>query len=160
MNWEAVGSLGEAIGAAGVMASLIYLALQVRASNRASAVQAKFASTHMQADFLDYLIQNPDLNDLFNKGRQGIESLSAEEYYRFSNMALHAFSFLSAAHFQRCKGVHFEDDWKEIHAITSFLLRGPGFRDWWRKVGQYMFGNDFVSYIESEIQKAYQEQAA
>jgi len=68
-------------------------------------------------------------------------------------MALHAFSFLSAGYFQFCKGTLNEDDWNETRAIISFLLRGPGFREWWVKVGKYMFGDNFVSFVESEIKK-------
>ena len=153
MNWEAIGAIGEAIGAVGVIASLIYLAVQVRASTRASAVESKLASTRMRTDFLNYLIESSDLNNLFTQGRQSIEPLSIEDYYRFSNMALHAFSFLSAGYFQFCKGTLNEDDWNENRAIISFLLRGPGFREWWVKVGKYMFGDNFVSFVESEIKK-------
>jgi hypothetical protein len=153
VNWESIGAIAEAIGAVGVIASLIYLAVQVRASTRASAVEAKLASTRMRTDFINYLIESPDLNNLFLQGRQSIEPLSTEEYYRFSNMALHAFSFLSAGYFQFCKGTLSEDDWNETRAVISFLLRGPGFREWWAKVGQYMFGDNFVSFVESEIKK-------
>ena len=41
VNWEVIGAISGVIGAAGVVASLLYLAVQVRTSNRASAVQAK-----------------------------------------------------------------------------------------------------------------------
>lgn len=34
LNWDAVGSVAESVGAFGVIASLIYLAFQVRASTR------------------------------------------------------------------------------------------------------------------------------
>ena len=123
MNWEAIGSIGEAIGAVGVIASLIYLAVQVRASTRASAVEAKLASTRMRTDFLNYLIERSDLNNLFLQGRRSIEPLSTEDYYRFSNMALHACSFLSAGYFQFCKGTLEEDDWTEIRAVINNPIR-------------------------------------
>ncbi len=31
MNWDAIGALGEILGASAVFASLIYLAIQIRA---------------------------------------------------------------------------------------------------------------------------------
>jgi hypothetical protein len=34
MNWEAIGAIGEVVGAAGVIASLIYLAAQIRQNTR------------------------------------------------------------------------------------------------------------------------------
>ena len=34
MNWEAIGAIGEIVGAAAVVFSLTYLALQLRANTR------------------------------------------------------------------------------------------------------------------------------
>jgi len=36
MNWDAIGAIAEAIGAAGVVASLLYLAREIRTSARVS----------------------------------------------------------------------------------------------------------------------------
>ena len=40
MNWEAIGAVGEILGAAGVIVTLVYLARQIHVSNRA-AVRAR-----------------------------------------------------------------------------------------------------------------------
>ena len=34
MNWEAIGAIGEVLGALAVIGSLVYLALQIRANSR------------------------------------------------------------------------------------------------------------------------------
>jgi hypothetical protein len=99
VNWDAIGAVAEAIGAVGVIASLLYLATQVRASTRASAVEAKLQSTRLLNEFIDDLIENPELNDLYLRGLADLESLSESDYYRFSNMALKAFWCLSRATF-------------------------------------------------------------
>ncbi|MFT6433132.1 MAG: hypothetical protein ACJAVI_001174, partial [Candidatus Azotimanducaceae bacterium] len=44
MNWETIGAISETIGAAGMIATLLYLSLQVRAGTRASAVESKLVS--------------------------------------------------------------------------------------------------------------------
>ncbi len=151
MNWEAIGAIGEAVGAAAVVASLLYLAVQLRGSTRASTVQAKLESTRLMTDFLDSLIQSPELNDLFLRGREDIESLSSEEYYRYSNMSLKAFSYFSAGYFQFRNRTLAEDDWFELRAVLRFWLGGRGCCDWWQKVGCRMYGPDFIKFIESEI---------
>lgn len=79
MNWEALGALAELAGAAGVIGSVLYLAVQVRTGNRASAVQAKLDSTRLLNDFMDLLIQKPELNQLMRKGRKSLDSLSPDE---------------------------------------------------------------------------------
>jgi hypothetical protein len=40
MNWDAIGAIGEVIGATAVVLSLIYLATQVRVSNRLARAEA------------------------------------------------------------------------------------------------------------------------
>ena len=151
MNWDALGAIGESIGAAGVIASLLYLAVQVRANTRAAAVEAKLESTRLLTEFTDQLIRSPELNDLLLRGRKSLDSLSPDEYYRFSNMCLKAFWYFSAGYFQFRKGTLRETDWFEIQAVVQFWIRSDGGQDWWAKVGRAMYGPDFIAYIESEI---------
>ena len=62
MNWDALSAVAAMIGAAAVVASLLYLAVQVRANTRASAIEAKLQSTCMATDFMGSLIQSPELS--------------------------------------------------------------------------------------------------
>lgn len=123
MNWEAIGAIGEIAGAIGVIATLLYLSVQVRSSTLASRVESNLAATRMYTDFLSGLIHSPEINDLFLRGRKGLSSLTSDEFYRFSNLA-----------------------------VIQFWLRGEGCRQWWVKVGMHMYGNEFVTFVESEIQ--------
>lgn len=59
VNWDAIGAIAELAGAAGVIASLIFVGLQVRGSNRASAVESKLQSTRLLHVFIDMLIEAP-----------------------------------------------------------------------------------------------------
>ena len=151
MDWEAIGAFAELIGAVGVIGSLLYLAVQVRTSNRAAAVQAKLESTRLLNDFMDLLIEHPDLDRLMRKGRKGLDSLSLDEYHQFSNMSLKAFWFFSAGHFQFRRHTLAASDWFEVRAVAAYWLRSQGCRDWWAKLGRSMYGDEFVAFIESEI---------
>ena len=151
MDWEALGAVGEIVGAAGVIASLVYLGVQVRTSNRASAVQAKLESTRMLNDFMDLLIQHPEYNQLMLQGRKSLDSLSPDEYLRFSNLSLKAFWFFSAGYFQFRLRTLAESDWFELRAVIRYWLVSQGCKDWWDKLGRSMFGRDFVAFIDSEI---------
>lgn len=151
MNWEALNAVGQFLGGAGVIASLLYLAVQVRASTRAAAIAAKLEQTRLLNDFTDGLIKSPELNALWLRGRKSIETLSPEEYLRFSNMSLKAFWFFSAGYFQFCQEALRGDDWFELQAVLRFWLRGPGCRKWWTDVGRYMYGDNFVAFIDAEV---------
>jgi len=151
MDWEALGAFAELIGAVGVIGSLLYLAVQVRTSNRAAAVQAKLESTRLLNDFMDLLIEHPELDQLMRKGRKGLDSLSPDEYQQFSNMSLKAFWFFSAGHFQFRRHTLAEGEWYEVRAVVDYWLRSQGCRDWWAKLGRSMYGAEFVEFVESEI---------
>ena len=153
MNWEAIGAVGEVAGAAGVIITLLYLSVQVRASNVASKVEAKLATSGMYTDFLRTLIESPEINDVFVRGRENMGQLNSEEFYRFSNLGFRAFSYFSAGYFQHRMGSLSESDWFEMLAIVRFWLRGKGTQDWWKRLGTHMYGSDFVAFIESEIRR-------
>ncbi len=150
MNWEAAGAIGEMAGAIGVIASLLYVARQVRTGNKASLVQSKLAMSRMHADFMSSLIQNPELDEIMRSGLSGWESLPKKDYRRFSNMALQAFTFFSAGYFQVKAGTMDSDEWHESEAIIQYWLHGQGGKDWWKKVGRDRFSSKFVSYIDSQ----------
>ncbi|MEH6588586.1 MAG: hypothetical protein V7720_18700, partial [Halioglobus sp.] len=128
MNWEAIGAIGEVVGGIGVIVTLLYLALQVRASTVASKVESKLAATRMYSDFLKTLIDSPEINDLFVRGREDFDSLNSEEFYRFSNLAFQSFAIFSAGYFQFSHRTLSKSDWYESLAIIRFWLRGNGCR--------------------------------
>jgi len=158
MTWEAAATVAETIAALGVIVSLVYLATQVHNENRAAAVAAKLASTKLLSDFVDAMIADPSLMDLWLRGRKG-ETLDEVERHRFGNMCLKAFWFFSAAHFQLRMKMQTDDEWVEFQAVLQFWLDGSGVRTWWANTGRTRFGGAFVSFIDGEIAKITSAQA-
>ena len=73
MNWEAIGAIGESVGAAGVIASLVYLAVQIRqntrSTRRASARQTGEMNAVALRPFADY-------SELFSGDFMGLDQLA------------------------------------------------------------------------------------
>ncbi len=73
MNWEAIGAIGEVLGAAGVIASLVYLAVQIRqntrSTRRASARQTGEMNAVALRPFADY-------SELFTGDFMGLDQLA------------------------------------------------------------------------------------
>ena len=154
MDWDAIGAMAELAGALGVIASLIYVATQIRLSTRASSVEAKLATTGMLNEFLNMFIEDSELYDLFLRGRVSTQNLSDGEYPRFSALVMKTFWFYSAAHFQLRTGTLQEDDWREIESMIEFWLDGEGVREWWRRFGPIRFGKTFVRFVDAELARA------
>lgn len=64
MNWEALGAIGELVGAVAVVVTLLYLSAQIRHSNRTS--KSAVASDLMQKynDLLTVVLANPEISKL------------------------------------------------------------------------------------------------
>ena len=86
MNWEAIGAIGEILGAAGVIATLAYLAVQMRQSNRLAkraAVQSLLAG---RVEMNRFLASDPALTDLVSKGAESPDELDEGEWRRFTGV--------------------------------------------------------------------------
>ena len=152
MNWEAIGAIGEILGALGVVITLAYLATQIQQNTLTSKVESKLTAANMNSEFLDLLILHPELQQLWIKGRRG-EKMETEEYIRFSNMALKSFTFFSAGHFQYRLNALEPGEWAEIYSIILYNLRGPGIQHWWNSTGRFFFSPLIVDFIDDEIAK-------
>ena len=149
MNWDAVGAVAETLGALGVIASLIYLATQLRSNAIASAVEAKLATTRFLTDFNRDLINDPELYDLWDRGGRDLDSLDRTDFIRFSNLNLNAFWFFSAGHFQKRVGKLGDNDFYEMESIMTFCVSRPGVGNWWNKYGRDRYNPEFVEYVDN-----------
>ena len=85
VNWEAIGAVGEIIGAFAVVLSLLYLAIQIRSQNR----ESRIASVHeLNESFRSATtsFQNPNLADVFARAKDDFESLPETERLQFISM--------------------------------------------------------------------------
>ena len=56
INWEAIGAIGELLGAAAVIATLGYLAFQIRQNNKLLAAQARYNLTVQRSGAIDSIL--------------------------------------------------------------------------------------------------------
>ncbi len=152
MTIQDLGSLGELIAAVATVATLAYLAVQIRAGARVAAVESKLQATRLMSDFVDSLIGDAELNTLFRRGYESFEDLSDDDSFRFYQLCLKSFWFLSAQHFQYRRGTLDEGEWHESIAVIRWWLRGRGCREWWSKAGgREWYGPGFAAIVDSEI---------
>lgn len=149
MNWEMVGAVAEMLGAIGVIASLLYLASQLRSNAVASAVDAKLTTTRFMTEFNRDLINNHALYELWDRGSRDPSSLSRDEYVRFSNLNLNSFWYLSAGHYQLRVGKLDAEDFHEMESIMEFWISREGVKDWWQRHGRQRYNKYFVDYLEN-----------
>lgn len=151
MNWDAIGAIAETFGAIGVIASLGYLALQIRASNNLARSEAKIAATSQISSLLDSFISQPASSEIWARGRRNLQDLTTEERGRFDNIAMKGFLGYSAQYFQfRIRTIE-QDDWTEAYRAMMWWLEGRGMRDWWRDFGRKIQSDSFQEFVDAEI---------
>lgn len=154
MNWEALGAIGEIVGAAGVIVSLLYLAGQVRSNAR----QVRHASAQAVLDKLNSLIGQlafaTGAADVWTRGLSGLSALTDdEEMVRFSSMLMQAFWAYEEVFHYRQAGVI--EDWAWLHARAPIdhMMRTPGFQQWW-KIRSAWFGEEFQVFLDERMPEA------
>jgi hypothetical protein len=84
MNWEAIGAIGEIVGALAVVITLAYLVIQIR-QNTAAVATATYESTMTGFNDINVVVaSNPKLASLLDRGTQSPDTLSAEEITQFN----------------------------------------------------------------------------
>jgi len=155
MSWEAIGALGELVGAVAVVATLLYLAAQIRQNNASQRVAAKLEMTRQFAEFIDFLVLNPELESIHDRGVAG-EMLTAAEKTTFGRMMAKATWYMAAMHFQyRIQNLG-DGDWEEFRSLIAYYCSMPGFQTFW-KTRERAHGPEFLEYIDEEIDRQTRE---
>lgn len=76
MNWIAVAAVGQVLGAIAVFVTLLYLARQIRLSNRQARLDAYRETMGSLNAWVRSLCESEELTDLVIRGRQSYGSLS------------------------------------------------------------------------------------
>lgn len=152
MNWEAIGAIGEIVGAIGVIVTLGYLAVQIRqntASVRASTLQDM---SEASASWHDFLASNADVARIYFAGVSDLEALTPEERLRFQ--------FIMMAFLRRVENFRRQDnqsrvspeDWAGLRRSCLSVMSQRGSRSWWAENSQ-RFNPDFAEWISRELEK-------
>lgn len=147
MNWEAISAVGEIVGAIAVIVTLIYLAIQVRDSVRASRSAAVTdATTAMQAWYLE-VGSDPQTARVFLDGMKNPASLSSHDQFQFVMLVHAAFLGFQRSYFLSRAGtldVELRDSiGTAVHAVNQL----PGVHMYWKQRKSY-FQPEFIAWIE------------
>ena len=147
MNWEAVGAIGELIGAVTVVITLLYLAIQIRQNSQAvknSAAQTLLSELN---DSLRVASSEPTTARAVILGQTLFGELSEEGRAQFITWMFAWMRTIEQAYFQYVQGYIDEEIWEGQRAHLRQLMQAPAVKEWWLH-RRCFFSQRFQHYLE------------
>ena len=151
MNWEAIGAIGEIIGAIAVVVTLIFLLAQLRQNTRSLGMSTRARVTDTIANTLAVL-QDADFADIATFGFVSYEDLPPRDRLRFASFILRMLRVWEDAYFQWRQGGYDDGAWASNRAFMLDILSLKGARDVFNLRAPW-FDVRFVEYIQSELER-------
>ncbi len=153
MNWEAIGAIGEIVGASAVFISLLYLALQIRNSRRSDQVVASAGVASTIHDWIGQIVRDETLYDLYRRGLTDYESLSRAEKGRYSLLLFQLLRSTETGWLQMQMGVVDVGYWAGVEATLSYVFSTAGGKSVLAKNKRY-FSADFCGAVQKILAEA------
>ncbi len=153
MNWDAIGAIGEIVGAVAVVASLAYLAAQIRNQNR----ESRLAAMHeISNDFRESTskILDGDLSHIFVKALESFEILTEEERLRLIVVFIGIFRSWEEAFIRHDIGHLDSRAWEPILSYYTFIMSTPAARKVWEMRKEH-FDDRFRDFVDELELKEY-----
>lgn len=152
-----LGNIGEFVGAIGVVASLVYLAVQIRHSSQHLSQNTnsilgsvELETTRHHSDWLLSIAQNPELGRVWRLALSDPAALSEEDEVQFAMLIGSAFYGIEGPYRQYRRGLLSEDSWAPMDELVSRYMRLRAVQVWWAH-RDVPFANSFSEYVDSKI---------
>jgi hypothetical protein len=147
MNWDAIGAIGEVVGAVAVFATLLYLAIQIRQNT----AQSRASSHHAISDSLNQLNilfgQSTEVSALFLMGLEDRSSLTDAQRWQFDSIMRAYFHVCETMYFQADVGTGDQGIATAEEEGMIIMITAPGGREWWAQ-NPYGFSPEFRAYVD------------
>jgi hypothetical protein len=148
VNLETVSAIAQIIAAIGVIASLFYLAAQIRQNTRSQRSVVVDSLTQSQINLLGPQGTNPDLMRAFAVATEDWYGATEEDRLRAVSMLFTTFKLFENAWFQKRHGTLDPEQWEGWDLHIRVYYHRPGVKTLW-SLRRGMFASGFRDYIET-----------
>lgn len=136
MNWEAISAIAETLGTVGVIASLIYVAIQIRQNTRDTRIAAFKSANRGAQEQQRALIADSDLLQAFVAGHVNYGDLGTKERIQFHGCMLNwllEYQLFKQSFDEgtQSRGSFADKSLGEFEKLIISFLRTPGGQEWW-----------------------------
>ena len=145
MNWDALGAIGELVGAAAVVLTLGYLAVQIRQASKSSRQQSYNDLVTRRTNLLNKMVESDNVTAIVIAGMRG-DAMKEGEAQRFTSWSLNYVSHMQDVYLQWRAGLVEENVWLAERQFLAVLVELPGFAAWWQ-VATHYYLPEFISEV-------------
>lgn len=154
MEPEHVGALAEVIAAAAVVASLVYVARQVRQAGQHARLMALQAVAAQMNSHFDMTASTADNARIWNRGLlHGMSALREDEAFQFGQLLGRFLKNYEELIRYRHEGIVDERRLSGLELGYLGALPTPGFKDFWKLYATF-FSQEFRAHIDEKMQEA------
>ena len=151
MNWDAIGVIAEVVAAAGVIITLIYLALQIRQSTIAANASSHHQLLVSQSSANRCIIDNAEVCDLIDRANKDFKSVTDAELIRLEFVMYEHFNQWWFAFATGQKSL-LEGEMREsiTRGYKQVVQNSPVFREMWGKCGS-VYDPKFRDHVDEAL---------
>ena len=151
MNWEAIGAIGEVVGAVAVVVTLVYLAIQVREGSRATRANSAQLFANGVNTFNLMTANSVEQSRIARMVFDDPESFTPDERFCADSMIAAVCRVLEGALMQNELGALHPQTLEVVEETIRKLFATQAYQQWWEdKADFYPFSRIFTSFIENE----------
>ena len=152
MNWEAIGAIGEIIGAISVLATLIFLSSQLR-QNTITLQQQSSRSSASALQQVSASMMDPNVSGNVSKAYAEIDpDLSISQTVQLEHMMMQYLLVFQQDFLDWDKGLHPSTLWDSRLPLIDAIFVASRAREWWKNVGKHYFTPSFQKLIDKRLE--------
>jgi hypothetical protein len=150
MNWEAIGAVGEVVGALAVLITLVYLAVQTRDNVKVMRSKAIWDAQTSFVEVNEMLGDGGVIAEVMYKAMSDPDSLTDKEEYQVHRFLRGWFQRMEAQFALYKSGILDREVWELRCGYAQGMLdRSLFFKEWWEiDKNNSMFTRDFIASID------------
>ena len=151
MDIMELGAIGELVGGVAVIATLIYLAIQVRQGNKTGNRESYRAWVSELNKVLFEPQRDPEFAELFQRANRDWDSISPRDQGVVNAVYSPIFMLIQEVFTQTEKGDAHEYLARQVDAFAASILQMPGTATWWERVSSAFYAPAFCNHIQEVL---------
>ncbi len=144
MNWTKASAVAEILSSVAILITLVYLVVEIQQNSEATQAETRQAILASDQQFLELLIDSPELNLITYK-----PDLSDEERIRLSYTLVTFVRMRENNWLQYENGTLDDVTWQAYQGSLLAVFSAPQSRAWWQYFGvERVFNSEFISLVD------------